>query len=86
MIHHEIKQKPIEYLVLVLIFLISLILFFIFRTNTDLKRWIVYIMTASYFFWSLYHHYKRGDLHLSIVVEYLVFALFAIVLISTTLF
>ena len=85
MIHHEIKQKPIEYIVLAFIFLVSLILFFIFRTNSDLKRWVVYLMSAGYFFWSLYHHYKRGDLHLSIIVEYLLFALFAIVLISATL-
>jgi hypothetical protein len=85
MTHHEIKQKPIEYIVLGLILLSGLISFFFFAPSSSLKRLVIYLISAGYFFWSLYHHYKRGDLSLSIVVEYLVFALFAIVLISTTL-
>jgi hypothetical protein len=82
----EIEAKPIEYLILLFIFLTALILFFVFRFNHATERWVVYATSAAYFIWSLYHHYRRGDLHLSIVIEYLIFILLAIVVTASTLF
>ena len=81
----EIKQKPLEYLILILIF-IAIVFFFILNIhNSHAQRNIIYAGSALYFFWSLYHHYKRGDLQVSIIIEYLVFALLAILFISSTL-
>ena len=85
-IPHEIKKKPLEYLVLGLIFLISLILYFFTGFDPHGRRMVVYGLAASYFFWSLYHHYKRGDLTIPIIIEYLVIALFGIVLLTATFF
>jgi hypothetical protein len=82
----EIHQKPIEYLMLLIIFIIAGILFLSFGYDNHNQRRIIYATCAGYFFWSLYHHYRRGDLHLSIIVEYLLMALLAIVVLSGTLF
>jgi hypothetical protein len=83
----EIKKHYKNYLILGLIFLISAILLFHFRSIFDAhqERRVVYVTAALYLAWSLYHHYKRGDLHLSIIVEYLLLALLAILVATTTL-
>jgi len=85
-IPHEVKKKPLEYLVLGSIFLLGLILYFFVASNPHNQRLVVYGLAAGYFFWSLYHHYKRGDLTVSIIIEYLVIALFGIVLLTATFF
>ncbi len=84
-IFKEIKEKPLEYLVLLFIFLSALVLMIIFSSEHYLERRIIYATSAAYFLWSLYHHYRRGDLHISIIIEYLVFILLAIVVTFTTL-
>jgi len=81
----EVKQKPEEYLVLGVIFLVGIICYFLV-SDPHIRRIIVYIMAANYFFWSLIHHYRRGDLSVSIIVEYLVVALFGIALLTLSFF
>jgi len=81
----EVKQKPLEYLVLLLGLIFGFCLY-IFIDNSQIRRWIIYSLGMIYFCWSLYHHYKRGDLQLSIVIEYLIIILLGIVFISGTLF
>lgn len=86
MIFKEIKQKPFEYVLLVLILLLGAVFFFAFSHTPHAQRRVVYLTGGTYMFWSLLHHYKRGDLSLPIVLEYLIIALFASVLVTTTLF
>jgi hypothetical protein len=74
----EIKQKPVEYILLSLIFIIGFFLY-IFINNSQSRIWIVSGVTFSYFGWSLYHHQKRGDLHTSIIIEYLLIILLGLV-------
>ncbi|HPT65825.1 MAG TPA: hypothetical protein PK257_00750 [Candidatus Woesebacteria bacterium] len=81
----EVKQKPVEYLTLLFSLIIGLFLYFSID-NSQLRRWIIYGVGIIYFCWSLYHHYKRGDLQLSIVIEYLLIILIGIIFISGTLF
>lgn len=85
MIFREIRQKPFEYLALLLILVIATIAFFVFSYDPHHQRRVIYATTIAYLGWSLFHHYRRGDLELSIIVEYLIFALFALVLVSSTL-
>lgn len=85
-IPNEIKQKPYEYLLLGLIFIIGFVLYFFAPFNPHEKRLVVYLMAAGYFFWSILHHYKRGDLSFSIVVEYLIMALVGITFLTVSLF
>jgi hypothetical protein len=84
-IFKEIEQKPVEYLVLFFIFLAAAVIFTTFGSNHFLQRRIVYATSSAYFLWSLYHHYHRGDLNISIVIEYLVFILLAVVITASTL-
>jgi len=85
MIFKEISQKPGEYIILMVIFILSAVAFYLFSFDPHAQRRVIYIASGLYFLWSLYHHYKRGDLHLSVVIEYIVVAIFGIVLISSTL-
>ena len=82
----EIKKKPIEYIVLALIFIIGLYFYLFMGVSPSNKRFIVAIITAAYLSWSLHHHYKRGDLSVGIVIEYLIIALFGVVLFSASFF
>ena len=81
----EIKEKPIEYLTLCLIFIVGLFLY-IFIDNSKIRMWIICGVAFLYFCWSLFHHYKRKDLQISIIVEYLLIILLGIIFISGTLF
>lgn len=80
----EIEQKPLEYLVLFFIFISAAVLLILNPSHVS-QRDIVYVTSAAYFLWSLYHHYRRGDLHLSIIIEYLVFILLVIVITASSL-
>ena len=82
----EIKQKPLEYITLALVFLIGLIIYFFADISSHSQRLVVYFLAVCYFFWGINHHYRRGDLSISIVVEYLVMALLGIVLLTVSLF
>jgi hypothetical protein len=84
-IFKEIEQKPLEYIILFFIFLAAAITFWLFSSDHFLQRRVVYATCAAYFLWSLYHHYRRGDLHLSIIIEYLIFILLALVITASTL-
>ena len=82
----EIHQKPIEYLLLFSVFIVACLIFVIFRFDSHVQRLVVYGTSGIYFLWSLYHHYRRGDLHLSIIIEYLLFVVLAIVITNSILF
>ncbi|MDD4937441.1 MAG: hypothetical protein PHX34_00260 [Candidatus Shapirobacteria bacterium] len=82
----EVKKKPLEYIFLALFFIIGLFFYLFTNISGSGKRFIAIAMAGGYFFWSLYHHYKRGDLNLSIIVEYLVIILFGIVLLTGSFF
>ena len=81
-----IQKNPLQYLVLLLIFTLAAFAFYFFSYDPHLQRRLVYAVAVIYFAWSLYHHYQRGDLDVSIVIEYLLFGLFAIVIVSSTFF
>jgi hypothetical protein len=81
----EVRQKPLEYVILLASLIGGLLSYFLID-NSQVRRWIVYSVGLLYFCWSLCHHYKRGDLHLSIVIEYLLIILIGIIFISGTLF
>lgn len=86
-VFREIKKHPLNYLILGIILIAALISFFYFRQSFDShdERRVVYVTAVLYLFWSLYHHYRRGDLQFSIILEYLLLALFAVIVVVTTL-
>ncbi len=86
MMFTEIKQKPFEYLILLFLLTISAFAFIYFSYDSFIQRRVIYFSAGTYFLWSLYHHYRRGDLQPSIVIEYLLIGILGIVLLSSTLF
>lgn len=82
----QIKKKPLQFICLSLILFAGGIGFILFNYNPTMQRNIIYATGMGYFLWSIYHHYKRGDLHISIVIEYLVIILLALILITDVLF
>lgn len=85
LIPNQLKKHSLEYIALGIAFLAAIVVF-IFTVDPYIKRRIIYSLTCFYFLWSILHHHRRGDLHLSIVMEYLVMGLIAIVFTSFTLF
>jgi len=81
----EVKEKPIEYIFLGLVFVLGFFLY-LFLDNSKTRMWIICSVAILYFCWSLVHHYKRKDLQISIIVEYLLVILLGIIFISETLF
>lgn len=82
----EIQKTPHEYLFLGLVFILAAVLFLVFRFQPLYELIVVIAVSSIYFCWSLYHHARRGDLQFSIVVEYLLLILLAIVISIGTLF
>ncbi len=78
----EFKQHKGEYYVLFLVLLVELVAILGFSYNIQTQKWVVYLMGVTYFVWSIIYHYRRRNLQVSIVVEYLVFILFGILLLS----
>lgn len=84
-IFNEIKRHPQNYIIgLFLASSISFLLYF-YRFDTHIQRQIVYLASGLYLGWSLWHHYRRGDITTSIMMEYLLLALLALIVVSTTL-
>jgi hypothetical protein len=84
---NEIKKNPFDYVILAVILIVAFILFIFFNQNFDAhnQRRVIYATAALYLLWSLFHHYHRGDLQASIIVEYLLLAIFAVIIALTTL-
>ncbi|OIP87786.1 hypothetical protein CO009_04310 [Candidatus Shapirobacteria bacterium CG_4_8_14_3_um_filter_35_11] len=84
-IFNEIKHYPQNYIVaLILAISVSFLLLF-YRFDAHTQRQVVYLTSGLYLGWSLWHHYRRGDITTSIMMEYLLLALLALIVVSTTL-
>lgn len=81
----NISQDPLQYLALALVFIIAFILLYLFRFDTFHEQLVVYSVAIFYIAWAVYHHHRRGDLHFSIIAEYLLFAILAILIATFTL-
>ncbi|MCL4384510.1 hypothetical protein M1116_03580 [Patescibacteria group bacterium] len=86
MVWHEIKHHPFSFTLLFIGLILFLLLFFYFYFDPHLQRRVIYGAGVFYFLWSLLHHYQKGDLQFSLVIEYLVVALFGALLLTGTLF
>jgi len=56
-----------------------------YRFDGHTQRQVVYLGTGLYLGWSLWHHYRRGDITASIMMEYLILALLALIVVSSTI-
>lgn len=59
--------------------------FYYLRPNTSLQFTVGVIMSITYVLWGIIHHTIQKDLHLKVVIEYVLMAAIAIVLLATVL-
>lgn len=76
----------IHYLVLVVILGLAVVLFFLAAGNHQYQFKIAIITSTLYFIWGVIHHRLEGDLHPRIMVEYLLVALLAVILLKGAIF
>ncbi len=76
----NLYQNRIHYFTLFLGLGLGLFLFF---SLPDLKKETVIGLCAFYFLWGVFHHWQGNDLHIKIVLEYLLVAsIGAVILLS----
>lgn len=76
----------IHYLVLAVFLGLALVLFYLADGNHQYQFKIAIFTSALYFIWGVIHHRLEGDLHPRIVVEYLLIALLAVILLKGAIF
>ncbi len=76
----------LHYLVLVVILFLAVVLFFIYTGNAQTQFYVAIVTSFAYFLWGVIHHRLEGDLHPKIMVEYLLIAILAIILLKGAIF
>jgi hypothetical protein len=71
---------------LFIILFLGVMALYIFRGLQNQQFFVVEILSIIYFFWGcLYHHFK-GDFHPKIVVEYLLIAIMAVLMLRGAIY
>lgn len=72
------RQHTAQYILLIFIFAIGV---FVFLTSTDpaIKKAAVISLAVLYPLWGIFHHFEHGHLSRSIVLEYLLVGLLALI-------
>ena len=77
----EIKKYPGDFIVLGLVFLIALGSFLLFSYDSLLQKKIVLALSLAYFWWGVFHHWRKDSFNLKVVLEYLILAIFGAILV-----
>ncbi|KKS98677.1 MAG: hypothetical protein UV73_C0001G0198 [Candidatus Gottesmanbacteria bacterium GW2011_GWA2_43_14] len=72
--HHYIFHN----FLLILILATGLVLFFANRGYPDRQFSLTVAISALYVVWGILYHYLKGDLHLKVVIEYILIAFLAV--------
>lgn len=76
----------IHYFPLFAILVIGFIAFWLFSYDRLLETATAVSVAVSYFMWGVIHHHIRSELHILIVLEYLVVALLGLVIVLSLIF
>lgn len=76
----------LHYLILIIIMGVAVVLFFSYQGNPGLQLRIAVGASGAYFLWGVVHHKCKGDLYPKIVVEYLLIAILAIILLKGAIY
>ena len=79
------KHIP-HYLSLIGIFAAGLIGFLLFSYDRTFQIAITIAIAISYVVWGLVHHHLHEDLHLSVIIEYIVVAALGLVIVFSLVF
>jgi hypothetical protein len=75
----------IHYIVLAFILAGGITAFYLARPDTTLQFIVAVILAVAYIAWGLIHHALQKDLHQKVVVEYILIASIALILLATIL-
>ncbi len=79
----EVWVNKIDYLVLVIGLLTGLTFFFGYLGVPQIEKGAIIGFSVFYFLWGIVHHWHLDELHIKIVLEYLLISLFgAVILLS----
>lgn len=75
------KNSIIQYLLLVVLVVLGVVFIHRFNGLPYLQMAVIVVTAAGYVGWGYMHHRLEGDLHLRIMIEYLLIAALAILLV-----
>lgn len=75
-----------HYLPLLGIFFAGVLGFVVFDYDKNFQGVITLATASSYVTWGLVHHYLHGDLHFSVVLEYVAIAALGVVMVFSVIF
>lgn len=76
----NLKKHALHYCVYALIFGVGLLLVLLNKQNTSLEAFFIFMIAILYFTWSMVHHYIHHDLHVRVVIEYILIVALGLVL------
>lgn len=82
----DLREHFVHYLALLVILNIAIGAFFLFSFNRASQAVIAVTLGVVYVLWGIIHHILSGDLHIKVVLEYILFALLANLVILSLLF
>ena len=75
-----------HYIPLVGIFLAGILGFLMFSFDRVFQATLAVGLAIAYVFWGLVHHHIHKDLHISVILEYIVIAVLGVVIVFSLLF
>lgn len=82
----DFAHHPLHYFSLLCVMLIGLWGIFWFDHNSAVQLAIMVSLAISYVIWGVLHHLQHRDLHARIIFEYLLVAIFSILIFGSLLF
>jgi hypothetical protein len=81
----DLKENPLDYLVLIAILLFGVILYILFKDDAVMERIIAISLALSYILWGIIHHHHADKVTSKIVLEYILVAVLGFLVINSLL-
>ncbi|MBI3980823.1 hypothetical protein HY345_02385 [Candidatus Microgenomates bacterium] len=82
----EIKKYLFHYLFLAIILFFGVVIFMMVGFDKTLQLNVAILTIASYFLWGIIHHFLKDDLHIKVVIEYLLITALSLILVLSLLY
>jgi hypothetical protein len=80
------KKISNYYLILLVILNIGALMFYLLRFDPLYQMWVMVLTSFAYILWGLIHHFLEEDLHLKVILEYILIAMLVNLVVMTLLF
>ncbi len=75
--------RGMNFIMLVLILAMGVLLFWTFRNEKTAQFYVGILIGVLYVGWGVVYHWLEDDLHMKVVIEYLLVGIIAVILIDT---